>query len=609
MKKEAYSKLFVLTLFTIFIFSLAIADKNLSGQVIETQTASCQSSSSFVFSAQTSNESIILINTSIRDGEIILPILYGNGTDFTGAGRDSDDLLVTSENSNVQLNDTTNDFVIASYESGSTKESYFLKFSFESQYGINSTDIHIYRNGNFETACSEKTIGETCIINNLIITITNITKQGSDKTVSLAINSGSFNKIFDKNGNYIVLPNKTNFPSTNYIINLYNSSGTLEKKYEANWSDSKTNITKFYDLCASCTANWTETTTSCASSEKQMLYYTQSSTSCNASPPSNKTIGCDFDNNSLIGKFSDISNNMNLSFYILDSQANESKKFTSSIYFSFKEGNITRIKLMHNFDKSKLDLTNINIQKQPADSSFGYLIISGLNVTKTVLIDKLNSSSNSVCVKNKDNVMLSSLSQKCNMSDETLVICDNGKIYGSKTCATQDNYFEVTGIDKSAIKEFYTTSQPSSNQTCYSSWSCSPWNVCKNGGQTRICTDLNDCNAETGKPAEIQPCSSTSAQDTNSSESLTTDSTEAKTNSSYIIIIIVLFILIAIIAGAIIYFYKKSKTSTLIDSSQPQNNSQQNNTQQNYPRSPPSSPQGQQLQSPPNKSPFNQRKP
>ena len=609
MKKEIYSSLFILTLFAILISSLAIANNSLTGQVIETQTASCQSSSLFVFSAQTSNESVIQINTSIKDGEVIIPILYGNGTDFTGAGKDSDDSLVTSENSEIQFNDTTNDFVIASYESGSTKESYFLKFSFESQDGINNTDIRVYRNGNLETVCEEKTIGETCTINSLILTITNITKQGSDKTVSLTISTGSFNKIFDKNGNYITLPRKTNFPSANYIINLYNSSGTLEKKYEANWSDSKTNITKFYDLCATCTANWTETTTSCTSSEKQMRYYLQSGTSCNASPPSNNTIGCDFDNNSLIGKFSDILSNTNLSFYILDSQANDTKKFTSSVEFSFREGNVTRIKFMHNFDKTKLDLTNIIIQKQPASNSFGYLIISGLNATKTVLIDKLNSSSNSVCVKNKDNAILSSLSQKCNMSDETLVICDSGKIYGSKTCTSQGSYFEVTGIDKSAIKEFYTTSQPSSNQTCYSSWSCSPWNVCQNGGQTRICTDLSDCNAETGKPAEIQPCSSTSTQDTDSSESLTTDSTEAKTNSSYIIIIIVLFILIAIIAGAIIYFYKKSKTSTPINSSQPQNNSQQNNIQQNYPRSPPSSPQGQQLQSPPNKSPFNQRKP
>ena len=103
MKKEIYSSLFILTLFAILISSLAIANNSLTGQVIETQTASCQSSSLFVFSAQTSNESVIQINTSIKDGEVIIPILYGNGTDFTGAGKDSDDSLVTSENSEIQF--------------------------------------------------------------------------------------------------------------------------------------------------------------------------------------------------------------------------------------------------------------------------------------------------------------------------------------------------------------------------------------------------------------------------------------------------------------------------------------------------------------------------
>ncbi|MBW2965767.1 cadherin repeat domain-containing protein [Candidatus Woesearchaeota archaeon] len=44
--------------------------------------------------------------------------------------------------------------------------------------------------------------------------------------------------------------------------------------------------------------------------------------------------------------------------------------------------------------------------------------------------------------------------------------------------------------------------------TCVESWSCSSWTNCLAGTQTRTCTDLNECGTESNKPSEIQSCSS-----------------------------------------------------------------------------------------------------
>lgn len=43
-------------------------------------------------------------------------------------------------------------------------------------------------------------------------------------------------------------------------------------------------------------------------------------------------------------------------------------------------------------------------------------------------------------------------------------------------------------------------------EPCVPSWNCTAWGECVRGYQTRVCTDDNSCQNETGKPAESQPC-------------------------------------------------------------------------------------------------------
>jgi hypothetical protein len=43
---------------------------------------------------------------------------------------------------------------------------------------------------------------------------------------------------------------------------------------------------------------------------------------------------------------------------------------------------------------------------------------------------------------------------------------------------------------------------------CQPEWSCTDWGECVEGTQTRSCTVTNNCELDTGKPAESQTCES-----------------------------------------------------------------------------------------------------
>jgi len=47
---------------------------------------------------------------------------------------------------------------------------------------------------------------------------------------------------------------------------------------------------------------------------------------------------------------------------------------------------------------------------------------------------------------------------------------------------------------------------------CIPSWQCSNWNICTNSQQMRTCSDLNNCEIATNKPAEAQSCCSSNWQ-------------------------------------------------------------------------------------------------
>lgn len=78
--------------------------------------------------------------------------------------------------------------------------------------------------------------------------------------------------------------------------------------------------------------------------------------------------------------------------------------------------------------------------------------------TKTIYLDKLNNTSNAVCIKDAEVYSMSEMSSSCNGENETMVLC-NGELQSGYRCAQEERLI-LSGARHSAVREFYSSSAP-----------------------------------------------------------------------------------------------------------------------------------------------------
>jgi hypothetical protein len=378
-----------------------------------------------------------------------------------------------------------------------------------------------------------------------------------------------------------------------YSYNETSDSRTNTGMINANSSINTFIFSSLSSQSTNCTSNWTEIRNACTTDETLLAWYNDTNQCANATTPSNRTINCDYDNNKIIGNASSPDyNNLDLQIYINNSIANLSQIFANNQTVEFKEGNITRVTFNHDF-ATPLDLKNILIKKQPASSTIGYLIVNGINNSKTIAIDRLNSTSAAICVKEAEITAISSVSDECGEADEELVDCPGN--HAGITCEVSGNNFIVSGLEHSAVEEYSQIQQDMI--ICNPNWNCSNWSSCTSNQQTRICTDINSCNVGTGKPSELQTCIScvpnwtcTSWKPTTCPKNKTqtkicldknncgiiagkpSESQPCEYKSSPLLFVIILLILLLIVGGIAIYFLyfnKKTKENVIIQKPEP----------------------------------------
>ena len=154
----------------------------------------------------------------------------------------------------------------------------------------------------------------------------------------------------------------------------------------------------------------------------------------------------------------------------------------------------TEVNFTDNFDWTKVIL-----KKQENSSDRGYVIVSGLNYTKNITLDRLHNDSKYVCVKDKDINDISEISTGCNSTNEYIIKCP-GNI-SNFTCRISGDKFIVTGLRHSAVIEFIPSQPP-----CIPDWQCDDWSNSEKSCGYRTCTDLHSCNNISLKPNESQKC-------------------------------------------------------------------------------------------------------
>jgi len=155
----------------------------------------------------------ILLDTTIKNADISLPILYANTTgEFAGLGKDSTHTLVsTNETELVIFNLTAGaEYMIASWNTTADAESYLLDINTISHSnGINETTIRVKDDSETDgwAEHTSKKIGDTVSLGSLTLTVDNIVRVGSKGSVRLNISSGgSFNTLYTATGVKIYLP-------------------------------------------------------------------------------------------------------------------------------------------------------------------------------------------------------------------------------------------------------------------------------------------------------------------------------------------------------------------------------------------------------------------
>jgi len=292
------------------------------------------------------------------------------------------------------------------------------------------------------------------------------------------------------------------YPTSSYFFLENQTIGNTTIVYfgavNANYSDdSFLFLSNSLDL--SCMPNWVLSYTPCQSNERQTKYYVDWNGCGNSStvPSQNYTATCDFNGDGFIGSLSNLTSraNFNISLTLVNlSAANDTKRV------GFMEGNKTFVEFDWNFSSAPLDLINISVKKQINGSGFGYTIVNGVNVSKTVYVDIVNGAYDKVCVKDEDVDSSDQISVLCNASRETILTCP-ASVSGF-SCSITNGRFRITGLRHSGVREI--TSVPSTN--CTPNWNCTSWNVCANNVQTRMCNDSNRCNTAAGKPNESNSC-------------------------------------------------------------------------------------------------------
>ena len=243
------------------------------------------------------------------------------------------------------------------------------------------------------------------------------------------------------------------------------------------------------------------------------------------------------------------------------------RRFNGTLKVNITNGSSLLVEFNWTFNKSNLlNLNNITINKSTNGS--GAISIRGVNLRrsglkKSAYLDKFNSTTNSICIKDSDDISYGDISSNCNGDAETLVVCNNVSNEGY-TCFDLGDRYKVTGLNNSAVKELcvdkdgdgYGTgcskgsdcndnSYSSSNNcdtgggddngegsgggsgggggggggsgaffVCNKDWICSKWSSCDNGKEVRKCDFINvkqhtrneRCPSEKTKPEISKTC-------------------------------------------------------------------------------------------------------
>ncbi|MBW2990425.1 hypothetical protein KY348_01835 [Candidatus Woesearchaeota archaeon] len=293
---------------------------------------------------------------------------------------------------------------------------------------------------------------------------------------------------------------------------------------------------------------------------------------------------------------------------------NLTQLFNDTFNITLRNGSKLLVEFVYNLTSSVLALHNITIDVQN-DSTAGSLLIKGLvlqeNNTKTLYVDKISSSINSICIEDAPIDSISEISALCNGDNETPLTCPG--VSGNYNCSlvNANQTYKMTGLSYSGVKQQTYCGDGTCNgaETCSNCqtdcgvcsdgssgggggggiaydderyWICGNWSKCVDGGQIQNCThkfrsntekiNERDCNVttseepeETVKENETIETTQTIEENVSLEENMTSlkeeeiNQEETQGKKKFLVYIMLGVVLMLVLAIGVFIFMKKKK--------------------------------------------------
>lgn len=162
------------------------------------------------FTVQGGSTSYVQLNDfPTKESTEDIDLLYGSSSAFTGIGKDSDKILRTTNESSFTFTDSTDDYFIASYDDGSTAESYLVKatgFSSENSGANNRTTIQYKKDGAWVDKKEDAENGDTVNLGDVSLTIGTVNYASKTVVITAGNANVNFNRLYSKEGLKVWLP-------------------------------------------------------------------------------------------------------------------------------------------------------------------------------------------------------------------------------------------------------------------------------------------------------------------------------------------------------------------------------------------------------------------
>lgn len=151
--------------------------------------------------------------------------------------------------------------------------------------------------------------------------------------------------------------------------------------------------------------------------------------------------------------------------YLIGDSRNLSEIFEGKKRIKFDDDGKDILEFFHEFKEGReLNISKIELIKQRSTENRGSLIVKGIslpvssNETKTIYLDRVSTSLNTICIKDAEIDNLSQISSKCNGANEYILDCSSSSLqqnlqYGNYTCTNLGTKYKVTGLRHSGALE------------------------------------------------------------------------------------------------------------------------------------------------------------